>query len=67
VDDFAIVPVEAGDVRAIDQALASEPKRAGSVRGWGLALLDFDPSVSLQGEAGGSESAALDKARPRPV
>jgi hypothetical protein len=37
---------------------ASEPKRAGSVRRWVSALLDFDPSVSPQGEAGGDEAAA---------
>jgi hypothetical protein len=37
---------------------ASESKRAGSVRRWVSALLDFDPSVSPQGEAGGGEAAA---------
>jgi hypothetical protein len=37
---------------------ASEPKRTGSVRRWVSALLDFDPSVSPQGEAGGDEAAA---------
>jgi hypothetical protein len=37
---------------------ASEPKRAGSVRRWVSVLLDFDPSVSPQGEAGEGEAAA---------
>ncbi len=37
---------------------ASEPKRAGSVRRWVSALLDFDPSVSPQGEARGDEAVA---------
>lgn len=50
---------------------ASEPKRAGSVRRWVSATLDFDPSVSPKGEASGDEagceSTAPDKARPRQV
>ena len=37
---------------------ASEPKRVCSVRGWVSALLDFVPSVSPQGEAGGGEAVA---------
>jgi hypothetical protein len=37
---------------------ASKPKRASSVRRRVSALLDFDPSVSPQGEAGEGEAAA---------
>jgi hypothetical protein len=72
VDDFAIVPVDTGDVRAAtDPARRCELKRTCRVRRWVSALFDFVPSVSPQGEAGGGEAAAkapaLDKARPRPV
>ncbi len=58
-DGFAIVPVEMGDVRAaIGPARRCELKRACCVRRRVSVLLDFVPSVSPQGEAGGGEAAA---------
>jgi hypothetical protein len=57
-DDFAIVFADTAKLGQATRPRASEPKRAGSVRGWVSALLDFDPSVSPQGEVGGDEAEA---------